>query len=226
MRKGLPLALLTLWAAGPLGAAGPEPPLVVLPMPPGATALPVDLVAEFRRDDGDSPGEARLLARVPVEGVVGEEIRIALPPEVAALPAGARFRVLLPGLPVNGNPHGGAFLLESTELGLRVLPAPDILQVEDAIAYPNPFNPLVEDVTLSFSLTELAEITVRIFDWSGNAVGTVFRGSGQTGANQVRWSGQAEDGRRLANGVYLVRIEAASGTRREPVVLRVALWND
>ena len=37
---------------------------------------------------------------------------------------------------------------------------------------------------------------------------------------------QTEDGRALGNGVYLVRIVVDDGSRQEPRVLKVAIWNE
>jgi flagellar hook assembly protein FlgD len=107
-------------------------------------------------------------------------------------------------------------------------PAADPLgpEITSASAYPNPFNPLAQTVTLAFTLSQAADVTIRAYDWGGGFVGSVFDGPGNAGANLIPWDGRAEDGTRLANGVYLLRVEAGVGTGRDREVLRVAVWND
>ena len=57
-------------------------------------------------------------------------------------------------------------------------------------------------------------------------VDRVFRGPLPAGLNTVDWGGQTEDGRKLGNGVYLLRVIAAVSARQESVVLKLAVWND
>jgi len=215
MFRVLPLALLVL-----AFAFSAEPPEATLALPAGWTSGGADVAVEIRL-----PERGGILARFTVPPPAGDSISVPLPPPALALPLGTVFDVVVSP---DGEPVSGAFRLEAGARGPRAapVPAPDILQILSALAYPNPANPLTQDVTLAFTLNEPAEIEISVYDWSGASVGTVFRGSAPAGENQVRWAGQAEDGRRLANGVYLVRIVAVSGTRREPVVLRVALWNE
>jgi flagellar hook assembly protein FlgD len=102
----------------------------------------------------------------------------------------------------------------------------DILQIKDAKAYPNPFKPRVQDVTISYELTQAASVEIAAYDWSGEFVATIRPQPGDPGVNTTTWGGQAEDGRALANGIYFVRIEAGTDARRESAVVKIALWND
>jgi flagellar hook capping protein FlgD len=103
---------------------------------------------------------------------------------------------------------------------------PIALVISDTKVYPNPFNPFLDDAVISGALSEDAEVTITAYDWNGQFVATVFRGPWAAGANQVRWGGQTEDGRKLGNGVYLLRIVADDGARKEDQVLKVAVWNE
>jgi hypothetical protein len=100
------------------------------------------------------------------------------------------------------------------------------LELTGAKVYPNPFDPFEDDALIAFTISEPAEVTVTAYDWNGDFVDTVFRGSLAAGANTVDWGGQTEDGRKLGNGVYFLRIVAAVSARQESTVLKVAVWND
>ena len=103
---------------------------------------------------------------------------------------------------------------------------PGILEVSGARIYPNPMSPLREDATLVFTLSEAAEVEVTAYDWNGDYVDTVFLGSLVAGAQSVPWGGQTEDGRKLGNGVYLVRIVAKTDVRQESQVVKAVVWNE
>jgi hypothetical protein len=79
----------------------------------------------------------------------------------------------------------------------------------EAIAYPNPFNPNVESVTIIYKLAEDAQVKVYIFDITGKVVKTISALSSSRGADgysRVVWDGTSAFGGYVANGVYLVRI--------------------
>jgi hypothetical protein len=93
-------------------------------------------------------------------------------------------------------------------------------------AYPNPFNPGVTDVTLTFENVRNSTVTVSVYDWNGDKVATIIPGQLAAGQNQIKWGGQSDDGKPLANGVYLARIEANDGRRTVTQVLKLAIWRD
>ena len=79
----------------------------------------------------------------------------------------------------------------------------------DAIAYPNPFNPATESITILYRLVQDAEVKVYIFDITGQVVRTISTLSanrGTDGYSRVVWNGTSAFGGYVANGVYLVRI--------------------
>lgn len=69
-------------------------------------------------------------------------------------------------------------------------------------AWPNPFNP---STTLSFTLSEAAQVEVRLYNVMGQCVGTVCSGPRAAGAHSLR-----VDGSRLAGGIYLLKLEAGT----------------
>ena len=101
-----------------------------------------------------------------------------------------------------------------------------VVQVGAPMVIPNPFNPGVGDAIITFDLPKAAEVTIRAYDWSGDFVAQIFKGQLPVGQANIPWGGQAEDGTALANGVYLVRIVADDGSRQEPKIIKLALWNE
>ncbi len=66
--------------------------------------------------------------------------------------------------------------------------------------------------TLFFATTRGGAVRVRVFDVSGRMVRSLVEDSYRSpGLQTVRFDGRADDGRRLASGIYLFRIEAAEG---------------
>jgi flagellar hook assembly protein FlgD len=101
-----------------------------------------------------------------------------------------------------------------------------ILAISDARVYPNPFNPAFRNTTIAFGLSKDAQVEITAYDWAGAFVDRVFKGVGTAGANAVEWGGQTEDGRKLGNGVYLIRIVASTDARTESQVLKAVVWNE
>lgn len=100
------------------------------------------------------------------------------------------------------------------------------LTLTDAIAYPNPFNPQVDNVKISFVNDREATVMLKIYDFNGDEVWSKNVGAVSVGPQVIEWGGMAEDGTPLGNGVYMARIEANDGRRIETKVLRIAIWRD
>jgi flagellar hook assembly protein FlgD len=54
-----------------------------------------------------------------------------------------------------------------------------------------------------------------VFDVAGRVVNTLSKNVTETGINEVRWNGKAQDGRTLASGVYFYKIRFANGQESE-----------
>jgi hypothetical protein len=78
-------------------------------------------------------------------------------------------------------------------------------------ANPNPFNPAT---TLSFSLPEVARVTLNVFDVQGRLVATLVNGLREAGQHQVTF-----DGSNLSSGVYLYTLTAGSYSATGKMVL-------
>mgnify|MGYP001047857748 CR=1 FL=1 len=77
-------------------------------------------------------------------------------------------------------------------------------------AFPNPFGYNRESVEISYYLQPSSDITVRIYDPFGNAVRSWYfprnRPGARSGLNRLYWNGRNDQGRRVANGMYVVQV--------------------
>ena len=97
-----------------------------------------------------------------------------------------------------------------------VLPENSFDLVDDYTAvYPNPFR---ENVDFLFRLTHGADVTLKVFTIAGRKVyqteETFYAGGTGPGAGsgdkRIRWDGRDDNGRPLANGTYLYKLEAVN----------------
>lgn len=71
--------------------------------------------------------------------------------------------------------------------------------------YPNPFNP---STTLSYDLSENADISLTIYDVNGQVVEALVLGYQPAGKYEIIWNSQSTDGHSISAGVYFARIAA------------------
>lgn len=84
------------------------------------------------------------------------------------------------------------------------LPVPtDIASPGDA---PNPFNPAT---VIRFDVAARGRVALSIYAPSGRLVRRLADGVLDAGGHRVTWDGTGDDGRALASGVYLARLEGA-----------------
>jgi len=67
--------------------------------------------------------------------------------------------------------------------------------------YPNPFNPRT---TISFSLSQNADVSISVFNIKGQKIRTLVSEKLGTGYHQVEWRGIEEQGKQASSGVYFV----------------------
>ena len=82
--------------------------------------------------------------------------------------------------------------------------------------YPNPFNPTVQ---IAFNLSRPGPAELAIFDVMGHRVRTLVDGSFGAGEHSATWNGRDDTGRRLASGVYFVRLSAQDLFETRKVVM-------
>jgi flagellar hook assembly protein FlgD len=109
-------------------------------------------------------------------------------------------------------------------------PSPDGL-LSGLVNFPNPFAAGTESTRLQYVLTADADVTIHIYTILGDLVNTLNFARGTTGGqgspsgwlNEVTWDGRNGGGTVVANGMYLVSIEADSGGSSEKKIRRVGV---
>jgi len=89
------------------------------------------------------------------------------------------------------------------------------LSDENVYCYPNPFNPETEVANIRYSLSEAADITLKIFDAGGKPVITLLdKAALDAGVeHSTTWDGKNGDNATVANGVYFFVIESSRDDR-------------
>jgi subtilisin family serine protease len=82
--------------------------------------------------------------------------------------------------------------------------------------YPNPFNPSTE---ISYALPADAEVTLGIYNVSGQLVRTLIDGHQEAGYHRVIWDGYTDSGTRAASGVYFYSLKTGKKTVTKRMVL-------
>ena len=84
-------------------------------------------------------------------------------------------------------------------------------QVPDECAlapnYPNPFN---SETVIRYTVPTRAQVQLTVVNLIGQRVATLVRGVREAGTFSVSWGGQDDQGRPLASGVYLCRLQAGT----------------
>jgi hypothetical protein len=71
--------------------------------------------------------------------------------------------------------------------------------------YPNPFNP---STTIEIALPNDGEVSVTAYNVLGQKVRTLVNGNLRAGIVRVQWDGTADNGEKVASGVYFLRVSA------------------
>ena len=91
------------------------------------------------------------------------------------------------------------------------------LPTEFAVSvYPNPFNP---STTISYDLPEGAPVSVIIYDVLGQQVRHLISQFNSAGRYSVQWDARDNQGRGVASGVYIARVDAGTSTLSQKMLL-------
>jgi flagellar hook assembly protein FlgD len=83
--------------------------------------------------------------------------------------------------------------------------------------HPNPFNPVT---TIRYELPTHALVNLNVYDVAGRLVKRLVGGGvAEVGRHTVTWDGKNEEGRSVAAGVYLCRLEAGGHSATQMMVL-------
>jgi len=70
--------------------------------------------------------------------------------------------------------------------------------------YPNPFNP---ETTIKFALPEATNVSINIYNISGQLIKTLVEKEVSAGYHTLTWRGESDSGRRVASGLYFYQIK-------------------
>jgi hypothetical protein len=74
--------------------------------------------------------------------------------------------------------------------------------------YPNPFNP---KTVISYKLSVISEVSLKIFDILGREITTLVNGIQSAGEHTVLWDGNNSKGQSAGSGIYSYRLTAGNG---------------
>ncbi len=82
--------------------------------------------------------------------------------------------------------------------------------------YPNPFNP---ETNISYSVSKPAKVTLTIYNLKGQKVRTLVNDYQQAKNYSVVWNGKDDNGRTVANGVYLYKLKVGKYTATKKMIM-------
>ncbi len=71
--------------------------------------------------------------------------------------------------------------------------------------YPNPFNP---ETVISYRLSVISDVSLKIFDVLGREITTLVNGMQSPGIHTVKWNGKNSAGQQVGGGIYFYRLKA------------------
>ncbi len=83
-------------------------------------------------------------------------------------------------------------------------------------AYPNPFNPRTE---IAFELEAAGAVALRVYALDGRHVRDLRLGDLPAGTHRAPWDGVDGQGRTVAAGIYVIRLDTAAGASSRTVTL-------
>jgi hypothetical protein len=86
-------------------------------------------------------------------------------------------------------------------------PEPDFEFASDN--FPNPFNP---ETTISFTLSNVENVEITVFNVRGQIVRRLVNDSFERGHHRVVWDGRDDSGRQVSSGIYFYKIDAGEHT--------------
>lgn len=82
--------------------------------------------------------------------------------------------------------------------------------------FPNPFN---SETVIRYALSQSCLVKLEVFNLAGQQVSRLADGLHASGIYKLRWDGRDENGKALASGVYLYRLEAGTQIKTRKLVL-------
>lgn len=117
------------------------------------------------------------------------------------------------------NYHGGQLVYQRPTLNAEEMSLAMAVGVEDGVTgnsallsvYP---NPATDRVQVGFTVAEMGNVRVDVYNTVGQRVATLAEGFTNSGTHSATWLGQDQSGRPAPRGVYFVRLTTESGESR------------
>jgi FlgD Ig-like domain len=129
------------------------------------------------------------------------------------------------GQPEAGFHSGGSYALRAgfwnggaTPVGIELPP----VSIDPVLAFrlfPARPSPFVTQTTIAFDLPRAAPARLDAFNAAGERVETLVDGDLGAGRHEIVWRDTRTDGRRLAQGLYLLRLEAGENVATGKVIV-------
>jgi len=107
---------------------------------------------------------------------------------------------------------GGSRMFHAIEVIAEFVPTVYALRQN----YPNPFNPLTN---FTYDVPELSDVQIRVYNLLGREVSVIFNEQQQPGRYTETWDGTDHQGRKLASGIYFLRMQAGDFTQMRKMTL-------
>jgi uncharacterized protein YjdB len=82
-------------------------------------------------------------------------------------------------------------------------------------ASPNPFT---DELTIDYNLPENTHVNLAIYDLNGKLIRSLVNENQAEGSHRIVWDAMNSNGNYLHNGLYLIKIESASGIQIEKII--------
>ncbi|RKZ00582.1 MAG: hypothetical protein DRQ10_03975, partial [Candidatus Hydrothermota bacterium] len=80
-------------------------------------------------------------------------------------------------------------------------------------------SPFARFTNIGFFIPKRGNVSLKVYDIRGRLVKTLYSGELDAGKYSFRWDGTDMSGRKVANGVYIYRLETEFGSLAKRVVL-------
>lgn len=82
--------------------------------------------------------------------------------------------------------------------------------------HPNPFNPTT---TISYEIAQAGDVEIVIFDVMGKRIKTLISETQVAGSYQIQWTGESEQGVKVAGGMYFYQLSFNGDARTKKMLL-------
>jgi FlgD Ig-like domain len=168
-------------------------------------------MAVWRRDDDNAPTNDARHGFVP-----GEKMTFRAWRHGGFAEAAAAEEIAMPAKFLHGNGTFDSDVFSVVELAAN--PLPQKFQLHQS--FPNPLNGATAQTVIRYELPQPGFVELRVYNLLGQAVRTLHQAALPAGFHEIAWDGRDDQGRLVAAGVYLYRLNVRS-ERQENVFTAV-----